>query len=135
MPPLSIDSVIDTCLRTIFMEEPSLGFFFTSDGVLLLLPTTLRIAGRLGMPHYYVLPPTGVLETEGNLTRAERVGGRTTPAGTRRLFDRADAGTAPMPGPSSGRTRMHCSSNGQGDAGMYRQAHRRSRASSYGRAA
>ncbi len=89
MPPLSIDSVIDTCLRTMFVEEPSLGFFFTSDGVLLLLPTTRRIAGRLGMPHYYVLPPAGVLEAEGNLTRAERVGIRTTPGG------RAGSSTGP----------------------------------------
>lgn len=90
MPPLSIGSVIDAILHIIFVEERSLGLVFTPDGVLLRLPTTRRTAERLGVPHYYVLPLIGALEAEGCLTRAERVGIRTTPAGTRRLFDRVD---------------------------------------------
>lgn len=90
-PPPSIDSVIDAILQIIFVEERSLGLVFTPGGVLLRLPTTLRIAERVEMPHYYILPLIGVLEADGNLTRAERVGIRTTPAGTRRLFDRVDA--------------------------------------------
>ena len=91
MPPPSIDSVIDAVLHIIFVEERSLGLVFVPDGVLLRLPTTRRTAERLGVPHYYVLPLIGALEAVGDLTRAERVGIRTTPAGTRRLFARVDA--------------------------------------------
>ena len=90
MPPPSIDSVIDAMLRIIFVEERSIGVVFTPEGVLLRLPTTRRTAERLGVPHYYVLPLIGALEAGGCLTRAERVGIRTTPAGTRRLFARVD---------------------------------------------
>lgn len=85
----SIDSVIDAVLR-IIVEERSVGLIFTPDGVLLRLPTTRRIAERLDVPHYYVLPLIGVLEADGFLTRAERVGIRTTPAGTGRLLARID---------------------------------------------
>ncbi len=92
MPPPSIDSVIDAILRIIFVEERSIGLVFTSDGVLLRLPTTRRIAERLDVPHYYVLSLIGVLEAEGTLTRAERVGIRTTVKGTCRLFARVEAG-------------------------------------------
>lgn len=91
MTPPSIDSVIEVILRIIFVEERRLALVFTPDGVLFMLPTTRRIAEQLGIPHYYVLPLIGTLEADGNLTRAERVGIRTTPAGTRCLFDRIGA--------------------------------------------
>jgi hypothetical protein len=82
--------VIDAILHVIIVEEQSLGLVFTPDGVLLRLPTTRRIAERLDIPHYYVLPLIGALEAAGDLTRAERVGIRTTPEGTRRLLARID---------------------------------------------
>lgn len=40
----------------------------------------------MDVPHYYVLPYFAGLETQGFLTRTERVGIFTTPAGTKRLF-------------------------------------------------
>ncbi|HOV68348.1 MAG TPA: hypothetical protein PLI31_08310, partial [Methanoregulaceae archaeon] len=90
MPPPSTDSVIDAMLRILLVEERSLGLVITPEGVLIRLPTTRRIAERLDVPHYYVLPLIGALEADGDLTRAERVGIQTTPAGTRRLFARIE---------------------------------------------
>ena len=40
----------------------------------------------MDVPHYYVLPFFAGLETQGFLTRTERVGIFTTPEGTKRLF-------------------------------------------------
>ncbi len=103
MPSPSIESVIDAILSLLVEDDRSLGLVFTPGGVLLRLPTTRRIAERLGMPHYYVLPLIGVLEAEGLLTRAERVGIQTTPAGTSRLFARIEerhhAGAEALLGP------------------------------------
>jgi hypothetical protein len=83
--------VLDAMLRILLEEERSLGLVFTPGGVLIRLPTTRRIAERLEVPHYYVLPLIGALESQGDLTRAERVGIQTTPAGTRRVLARIGA--------------------------------------------
>lgn len=91
MTPPSTDSAIAAMLRILLVEDRSLGLVFGPEGVLIRLPTTRRIAEWLDLPHYYVLPLIGALEADGDLTRAERVGIRTTPAGTRRLFARIEA--------------------------------------------
>ncbi len=84
----TLDAVIEAMLSIALVEDKALGLEFTTAGLLIRLPTTRRIAERLGVPHYYVLPLIGTLEADGFVTRAERVGIRTTPAGTRRLFER-----------------------------------------------
>jgi DNA-binding FadR family transcriptional regulator len=86
------EATIDAMLAIVLVEDRMLGIEFTGDAVLIRLPTTRRIAERLGVPHYYVLPLIGALEADGLLTRAERVGIRTTSAGTRRLFERIHEG-------------------------------------------
>jgi hypothetical protein len=86
------DATIDAMLAIVLVEDRMLGIEFTGDAFLIRLPTTRRIAERLGVPHYYVLPLIGALEADGLLTRAERVGIRTTSAGTRRLFERIHEG-------------------------------------------
>lgn len=84
------EAVVDAMLALVLVEDRSLGLDFTIGAILIRLPTTRRIADRLGVPHYYVLPLIGALEADGLLTRAERVGIRTTPAGTRRFLDLID---------------------------------------------
>jgi hypothetical protein len=84
----TLDATLDAMLAIVFVEDRMLGLEFTEDTFLIRLPTTRRIAERLGVPHYYVLPLIGALEADGLLTRAERVGIRTTIAGTCRFFDR-----------------------------------------------
>ncbi|MGD9936920.1 MAG: hypothetical protein AB7S61_05530 [Methanoregulaceae archaeon] len=91
MPAPTLDAVVDAMLSIALSEDRAIGLEFTTDGVLIRLPTTRRIADRLGVPHYYVLPLIGTLEADGLVTRAERVGIRTTPAGTIRLFERIRA--------------------------------------------
>lgn len=88
----TLDATVDAMLALVLEEDRALGLEFTGGSILIRLPTTRRIAERLGVAHYYVLPLIGALEADGLLTRAERVGIRTTPAGTRRFFDRIDAG-------------------------------------------
>ena len=78
------------CSRSCSSRTGRSGSSSRSDAVLIRLPTTRRIAERLGVPHYYVLPLIGALEADGLVTRAERVGIRTTPEGTRRFFERID---------------------------------------------
>ena len=92
MPAPTLDATLDAMLALVLVEDRALGLEFTGDAFLIRLPTTRRIAERLGVPHYYVLPLIGALEADGLLTRAERVGIRTTPDGTRQLFDRIDEG-------------------------------------------
>ena len=92
MPAPTLDATLDAMLALVLVEDRALGLEFAEGAFLIRLPTTRRIADRLGVPHYYVLPLIGALEADGLLTRAERVGIRTTPRGTRRLFDRIDEG-------------------------------------------
>lgn len=92
MPSPTLDATLDAMLALVLVEDRALGLEFAEGAFLIRLPTTRRIAERLGVPHYYVLPLIGALEADGLLTRAERVGIRTTPRGTRRLFDRINEG-------------------------------------------
>ena len=86
----TLDATVDAMLILVLVEDRVLGLEFGSDSFLIRLPTTRRIAERLKVPHYYVLPLIGALEADGLLSRAERVGIRTTPEGTRRFFERID---------------------------------------------
>lgn len=86
----TLDATVDAMLALVLGEDRVLGIEFGSDAFLIRLPTTRRIAERLGVPHYYVLPLIGALEADGLLSRAERVGIRTTPKGTCRFFERID---------------------------------------------
>ena len=88
---LSEDTIF-ACARTLILEDGELSLQVSADGIRVRFPTTRRIAERMDVPHYYVLPFFAGLETQGFLTRTERVGIFTTPEGTRRLFsDMSDA--------------------------------------------
>lgn len=82
---LSEDSIF-ACARTLILEDGELSLQVSAEGMRVRFPTTRRIAERMNVPHYYVLPYFAGLETQGFLTRTERVGIFTTPAGTKRLF-------------------------------------------------
>lgn len=82
---LSEDSIF-ACARTLILEDGELSLQVSAAGIKVKFPTTRRIAEHMDVPHYYVLPYFAGLETQGILTRTERVGIFTTPAGTNRLF-------------------------------------------------
>lgn len=82
---LSEDSIF-ACARTLILEDGELSLQVSAAGFKVKFPTTRRIAEHLDVPHYYVLPYIAGLETQGFLTRTERVGIFTTPAGTNRLI-------------------------------------------------
>lgn len=83
--PLS-EEVIFSCARRILSEDAVLTLQISKTGVRVKFPTTRRIAEKLAVPHYYVLPYFAGLEARGCLTRTERVGIFTTPEGTKELF-------------------------------------------------
>ena len=83
--PLSED-VIFTCGRKLLIAEGKISFTVSSEGIEVKFPTTRKVSMELDVPHYYVLPYFAGLEANGYLTRTERVGIFTTPAGSRRLF-------------------------------------------------
>lgn len=82
---LSEDTIF-ACARTLILEDGELSLQVSAEGIRVRFPTTRRIAERMDVPHYYVLPYFAGLETQGFLTRTERVGIFTTPVGTKRLF-------------------------------------------------
>lgn len=82
---LSEDAIF-ACARTMILEYGELALQVSAGGIKVRFPTTRRIAERLAVPHYYVLPYFANLETQGFLTRIERVGIFTTPEGTKRFF-------------------------------------------------
>lgn len=82
---LSEDNIF-ACARSLILEDRELSLQVSADGIKVRFPTTRRIAERMDVPHYYVLPYFAGLETQGFLTRTERVGIFTTPIGTKRLF-------------------------------------------------
>lgn len=82
---LSEDNIF-ACARTLILEDGELTLQVSAAGIKVRFPTTRRIAEHMDVPHYYVLPYFAGLETQGFLTRTERVGIFTTPSGTRRLF-------------------------------------------------
>ena len=86
MVSLSIDIIYDAVLRIQLFEENEISVIFSEKGIRIRLPTTRRLAEHLKVPHYYVLPYFGMMEQEALVTRAERVGIMTTPAGTARYL-------------------------------------------------
>ena len=86
MVSLSIDIIYDAVLRIQLFEEQEISVIFSGKGIRIRLPTTRRLAEYLKVPHYYVLPYFGMMEQEALVTRAERVGIMTTPAGTARYL-------------------------------------------------
>lgn len=85
MPALTIESIFEAAVKILLEEEQSITITFRQGLYAIKFPTTRRIAEYLDVPHYYVLPIFGMMEQEGLVTRAERVGIMTTEAGTRRL--------------------------------------------------
>jgi len=85
MPALTIESIFEAAVKIMLDEEQSITITFRQGSFSIKFPTTRRIAEFLAVPHYYVLPIFGMMEQEGLVTRAERVGIMTTEAGTRRL--------------------------------------------------
>jgi len=86
MTTLSIEIIYDAVLRIQLFEEHEISVIFSEKGIRIKLPTTRRLAEYLDVPHYYVLPYFGMMEQEDLVTRAERVGIMTTPAGTVRYL-------------------------------------------------
>jgi hypothetical protein len=80
------DDIIDAAVRFLLEEDRCITVGFSPDGISLRFPTTRKLAERLGIPHYYVLPRFGEMERDGLIRRAERVGVSTTAAGTERLL-------------------------------------------------
>ena len=82
MTSLSIDLIFEAVLRIHLFEERAISVTFAESGIRIKLPTTRKLAEFLDVPHYYVLPYFAMMEQEALVTRAERVGIMTTPAGT-----------------------------------------------------
>ena len=80
------EEMVFSCARTLFLEDGELSLQVSAEGISVKFPTTRRIAERIGVPHYYVLPYVAALESDGFLIRKERIGVFTTSDGTRRLF-------------------------------------------------
>lgn len=86
METLSIDIIYDAVLRIQLFGEHEIPVIVSKNGIRIRLPTTRRLAEFLDVPHYYVLPYFAVMEQEALVTRTERVGIMTTPAGTARYL-------------------------------------------------
>jgi Mn-dependent DtxR family transcriptional regulator len=86
MATLSVDIIYDAALRIQLLEEHEISVIFSEKGIRIRMPTTRRLAEYLDVPHYYVLPYFAMMEQEALVTRAERVGIMTTPAGTARYL-------------------------------------------------
>jgi len=84
---LTPDLLFDAAVRIQLVEDRTLTFTFSREGVSLRFPTTRRLDEFLQTPHYYVLPVFGQMEEGGLITRAERVGIMTTPLGARKFID------------------------------------------------
>src|SRR5512139_1709654 len=85
MAILSVDVLFDAAIR-IQLAEKSISITFVENIIRIKFPTTRRLAEFLEVPHYYVLPYFAMMEQEALVTRAERVGIMTTPAGTARYL-------------------------------------------------
>ena len=86
MTSLSIDLIFESVLRIHLFEEKAIAITFSESEIRIKLPTTRKLAEFLDVPHYYVLPYFAMMEQEALVTRAERVGIMTTPAGTERYL-------------------------------------------------
>jgi len=87
MAALSIEGIFEAAVRILLEEEKLINLVFSPGNVMIRFPTTRRLAEYLKVPHYYVLPYFAMMEELQLVTRAERVGILTTPAGTKKLME------------------------------------------------
>lgn len=87
MTVLSLEGIFRASVQIQLLEEHTLNLIFGLDGIHIKLPTTRKLAEYLKVPHYYVLPYFAMLEEQGLVTRAERVGVLTTPDGTKKFLE------------------------------------------------
>jgi hypothetical protein len=80
------DEIFEAAIRILLEEDRCITASFSPKGISIRFPTTRKLAEELGIPHYYILPQFGVMERDGLIQRAERVGISTTMAGTHRLL-------------------------------------------------
>jgi len=80
------DDIFEAAIRILLEEDRCITVSFSPGGVSIRFPTTRKLAEYLDIPHYYVLPRFGIMEHDGLIRRAERVGISTTAAGTVRLL-------------------------------------------------
>ncbi len=92
MAAINIDLIFDAAIRIQLLEEKSVSISFTEDEVRIKFPTTRRLAEFLDVPHYYVLPYFAMMEEQGLVTRAERVGVMTSASGTKKFVSTMAAG-------------------------------------------
>ncbi len=85
MAALSVEGIFEAAVRILLEDDKSINLVFSPGAVMIRFPTTRRLAEYLKVPHYYVLPYFAMMEEMQLVTRAERVGILTTPAGTRKL--------------------------------------------------
>jgi DNA-binding transcriptional regulator YhcF (GntR family) len=86
MSALSVDILFDAAVRIQLLER-SITVTFSDNTIRMKFPTTRRLAEFLDVPHYYVLPYFAMMEQEGLVTRAERVGILTTAKGSKKMVD------------------------------------------------
>jgi len=86
MPIHEHDEIIDAAIRILLKEDRQITISFSPGGISIRFPTTRKLAEYLDTPHYYVLPRFGAMERDGLITRVERVGISTTPAGTKEIL-------------------------------------------------
>jgi DNA-binding transcriptional regulator YhcF (GntR family) len=86
MPGITIDQIFEAAIRIQLTDEGALTLAFTGGEIRIRFPTTRRLADFLAIPHYYMLPYFAMMEQEGLVSRAERVGIMTTEEGTRKYL-------------------------------------------------
>lgn len=85
MADLSSDILFDAAIRLQLLRRSVEITFGTGDRISFRFPNTRMLADFLGIPHYLILRSFALLEKEDLVTRAERVGIITTPAGSRMM--------------------------------------------------
>jgi DNA-binding transcriptional regulator YhcF (GntR family) len=86
MPGITTDQIFEAAIRIQLAEERALTLAFKPDEIRIRFPTTRRLADYLAIPHYYMLPYFAMMEQDGLVSRAERVGIMTTAKGTRKYL-------------------------------------------------
>jgi DNA-binding transcriptional regulator YhcF (GntR family) len=87
MALISSDQLFEAAARILLFDEGCVTISFSSGNAVIRFPTTRKLAKKLEIPHYYVLPVFDQLEQEGLIIRVERVGIATTNAGSFRVLN------------------------------------------------
>lgn len=87
MALISSDQLFEAAARILLFDEECVTISFSSGNVAIRFPTTRKLAKKLEIPHYYVLPVFDQLEQEGLIIRIERVGITTTNTGSFRILN------------------------------------------------